>query len=482
MSRLHRALIRDLWHLRGQVIATALVVSVGIGAFVTMVSTYQSLARARADYYSTYRFADVFASLKRAPDSLAATLRLIPGVAAVQTRVAEDVILSVPGLAEPATGRLISLSSTAESGEGLNRLYLTAGRYPSPRSDDEIVASQTFARADSLSLGSRIGAVLNGRWKVLRVVGLALSPEYVYEVGPGMVVPDNRRFGVLWMNSEGLATAFNMKGAFNDVSLSLARGASSSDVIDAVDRLLAPYGGFKAYDRYDQPSNRFLTDELGEIEVNATYIPAIFLAVAVFLVYTLLARLTDHVPALDPARLRARRRERIRTRWATAAMVLLSIGLGGVAGWQARSLKYAALSPPMADAVQAYRMFTRDQAGHFDFVSEHHADLQAWMGAHFAGAPSPPDLAAAGFHPVGARLVATADGPAGMVLYVDARGEAITFYVRPPSPLGILPSGQRREGDLIAEYGSANGYDFAFVSRVDPEVLQALHRAVRSLT
>ena len=331
MSRLHRALIRDLWHLRGQVIATALVVSVGIGAFVTMVSTYQSLARARADYYATYRFADVFASLKRAPDSLAATLRLIPGVAAVQTRVAEDVILSVPGLAEPATGRLISLPNEAESGEGLNRLYLTAGRYPSSRSDDEIVASQTFARANSLSVGSHIGAVLNGRWRVLRVVGLALSPEYVYEVGPGMVVPDNRRFGVLWMNSEGLATAFNMKGAFDDVSLSLARGASSSDVIDAVDRLLEPYGGFRAYDRSDQPSNRFLTDELGEIEANATYTPAIFLAVAVFLVYTLLARLIT-IQRSQIALLKAFGYFDVRIGMHYLEFALLIVGLGLIAG------------------------------------------------------------------------------------------------------------------------------------------------------
>ena len=291
VSRLHRALIRDLWHLRGQVIATALVVGVGIAAFVTMLSTYQSLVRARADYYSMQRFADVFSSLKRAPESVRNTLGRIPGVAVVQTRVAEDVILSVPGLAEPATGRLISLPSTGQSGQSLNRLYLIAGRYPSPQSDDEVVASQTFADANLLACGSRIGAVLNGRWKVLKVVGIALSPEYVYEVGPAMVIPDNRRFGVLWMNDEGLATAFNMKGAFNDVSLALTRGASLQDVIATVDRLLAPYGGFSAYGRADQSSNRFLTDELGEIEVNATYIPAIFLAVAVFLVYTLLARL-----------------------------------------------------------------------------------------------------------------------------------------------------------------------------------------------
>lgn len=331
VSRLHRALIRELWHLRGQVVATALVVGVGLAAFVTMVGTYQSLVRARADYYSTYRFADVFAGLKRAPDSLAASLRRIPGVVAVQTRVAEDVILSVPGVAEPATGRLISLPGAGQGGASLNRLYLAAGRFPSPGSDEEVVASQTFADANSLSLGSRIGAVLNGRWRTLRVVGLALSPEYVYEVSPAMIFPDNRRFGVLWMNGEGLATAFDMKGAFNDVSMSLARGASSNDVIDTVDRLLAPYGGFRAYGRADQPSNRFLSDELGEIEVNATYIPAIFLAVAVFLVYTLLARLVA-IQRSQIALLKSFGYSDVRIGLHYLEFALLIIGLGLTAG------------------------------------------------------------------------------------------------------------------------------------------------------
>ena len=50
-------------------------------------------------------------------------------------------------------------------------------------------------------------------------------------------------------------------------------------------------GGLSAYGRKDQLSNRFLTDELGEIEISATYIPAIFLAVAVFLIYIVLSRL-----------------------------------------------------------------------------------------------------------------------------------------------------------------------------------------------
>jgi anti-sigma factor RsiW len=187
-------------------------------------------------------------------------------------------------------------------------------------------------------------------------------------------------------------------------------------------------------------------------------------------------------PALDPARIRARRDRRVRARWATAAIVLLSVGIGGLAGWQARSWRYAALQPPMADAIQAYRMFGRDNAGHFDFVSQHYADMETWMGAHFLGAPSLPNLAAAGFQPVGVRLIATAQGPAAMVLYVDARGEAITFYLRPPSARGTLPLGHRRDGNLMTEYGSANGYDYAFVSHAKPQVLSLLHRAAHSLT
>jgi anti-sigma factor RsiW len=186
-------------------------------------------------------------------------------------------------------------------------------------------------------------------------------------------------------------------------------------------------------------------------------------------------------PALDPARIRARRGERLQMRWATAAIVLLSIGIGGLAGWQARSWRYAALQPPMADAIQAYRMFT-PRGGHFDFASQRYEDLHAWMGEHFAGAPSPPDLASAGFHAVGVRLVATAEGPAAMVLYLDTRGEAITFYVRPPSPRGALPAGGRRDGNLVTEYGSANGYDYAFVSRFNPQTLLLVRRAMRTVT
>ena len=289
VSPLNRILMRDLWHLRGQVFAAALVVACGVMAQVSMRSAYISLQGAQTNYYNDYRFADVFAHLKRAPESLVEEIRALPGVAQVRTRVVTDVTLDVPGLPEPATGRLVSIPQRRAA--MINDFYLRKGRYIEATHPDEVLLSEVFAQANKLDLGDKLGAILNGRWRELTVVGIALSPEYIYEVGQGMLFPDNKRFGVLWMGREALASAFSMQGAFNDVSLTLSHGAKQAEVIASLDQLLLRYGGLSAYGRADQLSNRFLSDELGEIEISATYIPGIFLAVAVFLIYIVLSRL-----------------------------------------------------------------------------------------------------------------------------------------------------------------------------------------------
>jgi putative ABC transport system permease protein len=286
----NRMLWRDLWHLRGQVIAAALVVACGVAAFVSMRATYESLLRARDDYYQAFRFADVFASLKRAPLSVATRIAEIPGVAQVRTRVVLQVTLDVPRLEEPASGRLVSIPERPRP--MLNDLSLRAGRYVEPGRDDEVIASEAFAVANGLKVGDSLGAVINGRWKRLRIVGVALSPEYIYEVGAGTILPDNRRFGVLWMGETALASAYNMEGAFNDVALALAAGASQADVIERVDLLLARYGGLGAYGRDEQLSHRFVSDEIAQNRVTSTFVPGIFLGVAAFLLHIVLSRLT----------------------------------------------------------------------------------------------------------------------------------------------------------------------------------------------
>lgn len=289
MRALDHKLLRDVFRMRGQLGAIALIVASAVATWVSMRGNYEALKGTQAAFYEEYRFPHVFASLERAPEAVAARIRALDGVAAVETRVVYDVNLDVPRLDEPATGRLISIP--LDETTMLNRIHLRAGRMPERERDDEVVASERFSKENELVPGSTLSAVINGRWKPLRIVGVGVSPEYINEVRGDAAFPDYRRFGILWMRRDALAPAYSMEGAFNDVSIVLAPGAREADVISATDRILAPYGGRNAYGRDDQFSHRFIRSEIAQDEVTATTIPVIFMIVAAMLIHIVMSRL-----------------------------------------------------------------------------------------------------------------------------------------------------------------------------------------------
>ena len=291
MKPLDRKVLRDAWRLKSQGGSIALVICCGAAVYLGSAGTTAALKTALDDYYTRYHFADVFARLKRAPEPVADRLRAIPGVGQVETRIVRDVSMDVPGLDEPATARLVSIPD--QGPPQLNRLHLRAGRWPEPGRDDEVLVNQAFAEADHLGPGMELVARINGRRQRLQIVGVALSPEYVYQLQEGTVFPDDRRFGVVWMPREGLATAFDLRGAFDDVVFRLAPGASAPAVIAEADRVLDRYGSLGAYGRDRHVSHKLVTNEFQQLAVMATIIPAIFLLVAAFLVNLVFSRLLD---------------------------------------------------------------------------------------------------------------------------------------------------------------------------------------------
>jgi putative ABC transport system permease protein len=291
MRALSRKLWRDLLEMRGMVLAIALVQVGGVATFVMSLSTYDTLLIARDGYYREQRFADVFALLKRAPVTLTGSLQAISGVEYVQTRVVAAARLAVPGFSDPVIGTLVSIPENRPS--QLNALHLRRGRLVEAGRDDEVLVNDAFADEHGLQPGDHLTATINGRRKQLTIVGVAMSPEYMYAIAPGAVFPDFQRYGILWMGRTALAAAYNMEGAFNDVSFKLADGAIADDVIQRIDRLLLRYGGQGAYARKDQTSHRFLAEELKGLETMAAVFPVIFLGVAAFLLNVVITRLVN---------------------------------------------------------------------------------------------------------------------------------------------------------------------------------------------
>ena len=289
MTRLDLKLFRDLRAIKSQALAVALVMACGLAMMIMSRSLILSLETARDDYYRDYRFAQVFARLKRAPNSLREELAKIPGVGTVQTGISMLVTLDLPGMDEPAMGMINSLPEHGEL--QLNRVYLRQGRMlVGPAEHDEVLVSEAFAEAHGLQPGAHIAAILYGRKQTFRIAGIVLSPEYVFEALPGAALPDNRSFGVFWMPYKELATAIELYGAFNKVEITLAPGASERAVIAAVDRMLEPYGGRGAFARKDHPSHTRLADEIRTLTVLSIGFPLVFLSVAAFMVSSVMSR------------------------------------------------------------------------------------------------------------------------------------------------------------------------------------------------
>lgn len=291
VSPLDHKLLRDLWHVKGQAMAIGMVIAVGVAMQVMMTGLVTSLNDTRAAYYDRYRLADIFAPATRAPDRLVNRLAAIDGVASVEVRVTGSALITLPDLDRPVRAQAVSLPNLREP--RLNGVYLTDGRMIDSDHSDEILLLQAFANAHDLRPGDQIHATMNGARRSFRIVGLAQGPEFLYTTAPGEMIPDDARFGVIWMSRSALAAAYDMNGAFNEVLLSLSREANESAVLDAVDRILAPYGGFGAYPLADQASNRFISEEISGLEAAAVGVPPIFLAVAAFLLYIVISRMVQ---------------------------------------------------------------------------------------------------------------------------------------------------------------------------------------------
>lgn len=292
MIRLHALdvkLLRDFRRLWAQALAIALVLGCGVAIFITAFGMFRSLDATRTDYYSQHRFADVFASARRAPLSLADEIRVIDGVWAIEPRVAGDVVLDLPGRMKAALGRVISLPDAREP--SVNLPLLVSGRWPEAGIEGEVAVNAPFAAANDFGIGDSFLANLAGRRRELTVTGTFLSPEFIYTLPPGGIMPDNAGFGVILMPERAAAAAFGLTGAFNDLALRLRRGADRAAIIDRVDALLAPYGGLGGYDRDQQISHAFVDAEIQQLRSMALVLPPVFFGIAAFLVNMVLGRI-----------------------------------------------------------------------------------------------------------------------------------------------------------------------------------------------
>ncbi len=287
MSMLQRKLGRDLLVMKGQVLTIALVVASATGGFLGSLGTYFALERARDTFYADARFGQVFVDLKRAPQSVERQVAELPAVDEAQANVEATSQLFVAGVTEPLIAHLVGVPTT--EGPRLNRFYIRRGRMIERAGTMEALVDEGFAAARHLSPGDDVTVLLNGKRESLKIVGIGLSPEYI-NPSHGGAFPDPKGLGVFWVDEERLASAFDLKDAFNHLSIRLLPGVLEPQVLAELDAILRPYGGRGAYARRDQISHKIVTQEMNDQRVLGTVMPALFIWVAAFLLNVVLGR------------------------------------------------------------------------------------------------------------------------------------------------------------------------------------------------
>jgi putative ABC transport system permease protein len=289
MRALDKKLIRDIRRLWAQTLAIGSVMACGIAILVMAFGAERSLHETSSAYYERNRFADVFASATRAPQGVIREIAEIEGVSRAEGRIATYALMDIEGMSDPGMAQVISLPGGRAP--VLNIPLMREGRWPDSGRADEVLVNEAFALAHGFRPGDRFSLTLNGQKRAVQIAGTVLSPEFIYTIPPGGLMPDDRRFAVVWMPDAALEAALDLAGAYNSITLGLTRGTDPEPVIDALEILLKPYGGTGAYARKDQISNAFLEGELEQQRVMSRTLPPVFLIIAAFLVNMVLGRL-----------------------------------------------------------------------------------------------------------------------------------------------------------------------------------------------
>jgi anti-sigma factor RsiW len=187
-------------------------------------------------------------------------------------------------------------------------------------------------------------------------------------------------------------------------------------------------------------------------------------------------------PDLNLARWQERRGRPAMSGWRAAAASVLLLCVGGAGGWVAHGSRPVLMGGTAAlaqEAAESYQVFSADQVRPVEIKANDQTALVNWLSVRLRRPVAVPDLTAAGYRFMGGRLVATAHGPAGLLLYDDDHGNRMAMLIRPMLLDKDMPMTQHRNDGVDGYAWAAKGLGFGLVGAADPAVLHPLANEVR---
>ncbi|QDK44581.1 hypothetical protein DOM22_05115 [Bdellovibrio sp. ZAP7] len=287
MKPLNQKLLRDMISLKFQILSMAVLMACGTAILIASWSAYNSLFRAKEDYYKSHNFADIFIDVIRAPYSTLDKIHNIAGIESLESRIIMDGVIDLKDQTEPALARIVSITPDMR----INLLHLRSGRWPEANPVHEVLVHESFANAHHLKPGDIFSVTIKSQKRRVQVAGIAISPEYIYALSAFAPFPDDKHFGIIWMLENELQDISGLEGAFNNIVLTVDDPSSIPQIKTSLDHILNSFGTVGAYGRESVVSHIFIQDEIRQQKSMSYVVPAVFILVAIFILQTVLHRL-----------------------------------------------------------------------------------------------------------------------------------------------------------------------------------------------
>ena len=272
-------MLRDFKDHKAQFLSIFLMALIGVFAFTGISGEVVGMVDVSNSYYENTNLADGWIYGEEISDDVFSDIKSMEEIKDAQREMVVDTVANYSSDPE------ITLH-VVEGNQNISKFYLFKGKDFDPNDEDGIWIDKRFADGRNLDIGDKITLKFDGNEVSKTVRGIMYSPEYVYYIQEGSLLPDFSQVGFAYMPSKG--ADFDI--VYNTIVLDGYDDLDEKDFKSALEETL----GQKAYVQYvDRDNNvgiKTLQDEISQHQMFSGIFPAIFVLVSLLTLVTTMSR------------------------------------------------------------------------------------------------------------------------------------------------------------------------------------------------
>lgn len=272
-------MLRDFKDHKAQFLSIFLMALIGVFAFTGISGEVVGMVDVSSSYYEDTNLADGWIYGEEIDDDVFSDIKSMDEIKDAQREMVVDTV------ANYSSDPDITLH-IVEGKQNISKFYLFKGKDFNPNDEEGIWIDKRFADGRNLDIGDKITLKFEGKKVSKTVRGIMYSPEYVYYIQEGSLLPDFSQVGFAYMPSKG--ADFDI--VYNTIALDGYEELDEKDFKSALEEKL----GQKAYVQYvDRDNNvgiKTLQDEISQHQMFSGIFPAIFVLVSLLTLVTTMSR------------------------------------------------------------------------------------------------------------------------------------------------------------------------------------------------